>query len=176
MPSSSAPSDSRASRTTSLSGISCSGSATISTSTSISARFQIVVTSNLFGDILTDLGAAIAGGMGLAAGANLNPDRKFPSMFEPIHGSAPDIAGQGIANPLAAIWSASQLLDFFGYENWGARVIDAIEEILTEGVHVTPDQGGNASTSECGGAVAEIVTYSHHCYEVGASCSTTLKG
>ena len=93
-------------------------------------RFQIVVTSNLFGDILTDLGAAIAGGMGLAAGANLNPERTFPSMFEPIHGSAPDIAGQGIANPLASIWSASQLLDFFGYENWGKRILDAMEEML----------------------------------------------
>ena len=82
-------------------------------------RFEIVVTSNLFGDILTDLGAAIAGGMGLAAGANLNPEKKYPSMFEPIHGSAPDIAGKGIANPLAAIWSASQMLDFFGYKEWG---------------------------------------------------------
>lgn len=77
-------------------------------------RFQVVVTSNLFGDILTDLGAAIAGGMGLAAGANLNPERKYPSMFEPIHGSAPDIAGKGLANPLAAIWSASQMLEFLG--------------------------------------------------------------
>ena len=84
-------------------------------------RFEIVVTSNLFGDILTDLGAAIAGGMGLAAGANLNPERTFPSMFEPIHGSAPDIAGKGIANPLASVWSASQLLDFFGYEAWARR-------------------------------------------------------
>ena len=74
-------------------------------------RFQVVVTSNLFGDILTDLGAAIAGGMGLAAGANLNPERQFPSMFEPIHGSAPDIAGTGKANPMATIWSASQLLE-----------------------------------------------------------------
>lgn len=84
-------------------------------------RFEIVVTSNLFGDILTDLGAAIAGGMGLAAGANLNPERIYPSMFEPIHGSAPDIAGQGKANPLAAIWSASQMLDFFGHEDMGRR-------------------------------------------------------
>ena len=75
-------------------------------------RFGVVVTSNLFGDILTDLGAAIAGGMGLAAGANLNPERRYPSMFEPIHGSAPDIAGQGIANPLASIWSVAQMLDF----------------------------------------------------------------
>ena len=120
-------------------------------------RFQIVVTSNLFGDILTDLGAAIAGGMGLAAGANLNPERKFPSMFEPIHGSAPDIAGQGIANPLAAIWSASQLLDFLGYENWGAKVVDAIEKLLIRGESLTPDQGGAASTSECGDALTALL-------------------
>ncbi len=113
-------------------------------------RFQIVVTSNLFGDILTDLGAAIAGGMGLAAGANLNPERKFPSMFEPIHGSAPDIAGQGKANPLATVWSASQLLDFFGHEDWGARLLDCIEEVLVEGKVLTPDLGGNATTSQVG--------------------------
>lgn len=120
-------------------------------------RFQIVVTSNLFGDILTDLGAAIAGGMGLAAGANLNPERKFPSMFEPIHGSAPDIAGQGIANPLAAIWSASQLLDFLGYETWGRKIIAAIEELLIAGKYLTPDQGGAASTSKCGDALIAIL-------------------
>lgn len=117
-------------------------------------RFEIVVTSNLFGDILTDLGAAIAGGMGLAAGANLNPERKYPSMFEPIHGSAPDIAGQGIADPLAAIWSASQMLDFFGHKDWGKRVIDAIESVLTEKKVLTPDLGGTASTSQVGDAVA----------------------
>ena len=117
-------------------------------------RFEIVVTSNLFGDILTDLGAAIAGGMGLAAGANLNPERKYPSMFEPIHGSAPDIAGQGIADPLAAIWSASQMLDFFCHEDWGKRVIDAIESVLTEKKVLTPDLGGTASTSQVGDAVA----------------------
>ena len=120
-------------------------------------RFQIVVTSNLFGDILTDLGAAIAGGMGLAAGANLNPERTFPSMFEPIHGSAPDIAGQGIANPLASIWSASQLLDFFGYENWGKRILDAMEEMLENRIALTPDQGGTASTTECGDALIELL-------------------
>ena len=120
-------------------------------------RFQIVVTSNLFGDILTDLGAAIAGGMGLAAGANLNPERTFPSMFEPIHGSAPDIAGQGIANPLASIWSASQLLDFFGYENWGKKLLDAMEEMLENRIALTPDQGGTASTSECGDALIELL-------------------
>lgn len=113
-------------------------------------RFEIVVTSNLFGDILTDLGAAIAGGMGLAAGANLNPERKFPSMFEPIHGSAPDIAGKGIANPLATVWSASQLLDFFGHENWGKKLIDLIEEVLVERKVLTPDLGGSASTSQVG--------------------------
>lgn len=113
-------------------------------------RFEIVVTSNLFGDILTDLGAAIAGGMGLAAGANLNPERKFPSMFEPIHGSAPDIAGKGIANPLATVWSASQLLDFFGHEDWGKKLIDLIEELLVENKTLTPDLGGSATTSEVG--------------------------
>ncbi len=113
-------------------------------------RFQIVVTSNLFGDILTDLGAAISGGMGLAAGANLNPERKFPSMFEPIHGSAPDIAGKGLANPLATVWSVSQMLDFFGYEKWGARVLEIIEEMLVEGSVLTPDLGGKATTKEVG--------------------------
>lgn len=113
-------------------------------------RFEIVVTSNLFGDILTDLGAAIAGGMGLAAGANLNPEKEFPSMFEPIHGSAPDIAGKGISNPLATIWSASQLLDFFGYSDWGKVLINCIEEVLVEGEVLTQDLGGSAVTSEVG--------------------------
>lgn len=116
-------------------------------------RFEVVVTSNLFGDILTDLGAAIAGGMGLAAGANLNPERKFPSMFEPIHGSAPDIAGQQKANPLATIWSAAQLLEFFGQKQWSDRLINIIEEILTEGKVLTPDLGGTAKTSEVGDEV-----------------------
>lgn len=113
-------------------------------------RFEIVVTSNLFGDILTDLGAAIAGGMGLAAGANINPERKFPSMFEPIHGSAPDIAGQQKANPLATVWSASQLLDFFGHTDWGKILIDCIEEVLVEGKVLTADLGGTSSTYEVG--------------------------
>lgn len=115
-------------------------------------RFEIVVTSNLFGDILTDLGAAIAGGMGLAAGANLNPERTFPSMFEPIHGSAPDIAGKNISNPFATFWSVSQLLDFFGYNEWGTRIISCIEEMLCEGKTLTPDLGGNAKTGEVGEA------------------------
>jgi len=120
-------------------------------------RFGVVVTSNLFGDILTDLGAAIAGGMGLAASANLNPEKKFPSMFEPIHGSAPDIAGKGIANPLASIWAASQMLDFLGYEEWGAKIIDAIEALLQDKSSLTPDLGGTASTSECGKALAALL-------------------
>ena len=120
-------------------------------------RFEIVVTSNLFGDILTDLGAAIAGGMGLAAGANLNPERTFPSMFEPIHGSAPDIAGKQIANPLASVWSASQLLDFFGHEDWGKKIVDAIETLLVTRDHLTPDQGGSASTSECTDALLKLL-------------------
>lgn len=95
--------------------------------------------------------------MGLAAGANLNPERRFPSMFEPIHGSAPDIAGRGAANPLAAIWSASQLLDFLGHEDWGARVLRAIETLLERGEHLPPDQGGTASTSACGDALCALL-------------------
>ncbi len=121
------------------------------------SRFQIVVTSNLFGDILTDLGAAIAGGMGLAAGANLNPERAFPSMFEPIHGSAPELAGRGVANPLAAIWSAAQMLDFLGHEAWGERIVRAIETLLAKGTALTPDQGGTARTAECGDALAALL-------------------
>lgn len=120
-------------------------------------RFEIVVTSNLFGDILTDLGAAIAGGMGLAAGANLNPERKYPSMFEPIHGSAPDIAGQGAANPLASIWSVSQMLEFLGEEIWAERLLAAIETLLVERKTLTPDLDGCAKTSEIGDAVLEIL-------------------
>lgn len=120
-------------------------------------RFEVVVTSNLFGDILTDLGAALAGGIGLAAGANINPERKYPSMFEPIHGSAPDIAGQGIANPLAAIWSASQMLDFFGHANLGEAVLMAIEQLLEEGAILTPDMGGSASTSQVGDRIASLI-------------------
>lgn len=116
-------------------------------------RFQIVVTSNLFGDILTDLGAAIAGGMGLAAGANLNPERTFPSMFEPIHGSAPDIAGQGKANPLATVWSASQMLDFFGHQDWAERLLEIMEEMLVERQVLTPDLDGTATTSQVGDEV-----------------------
>ncbi len=120
-------------------------------------RFEVVVGSNLFGDILTDLGAAIAGGMGLAAGANINPERKYPSMFEPIHGSAPDIAGKGVANPLASVWAASQMLDHFGHEDWGRRLIDVIEELLVEQGALTPDLGGTATTGQVGDAIVQKI-------------------
>ncbi len=121
------------------------------------SRFEVVVTSNLFGDILTDLGAALAGGLGLAAGANINPTKDYPSMFEPIHGSAPDIAGKGIANPLAAIWSASQMLDYFNQEHWGKAILHAIEQLLTKEQVLTPDMGGFATTSEVGDKVESLL-------------------
>ncbi len=123
-------------------------------------RFEIVVTTNLFGDILTDLGAAIAGGLGLAAGANVNPDNTFPSMFEPIHGSAPDIAGQGVANPMAAVWSASQILDFFGYEKWGSQVVQAIEKTLVEQKALTPDLEGTSTTGAVGDEIMNNIVNS----------------
>ena len=121
------------------------------------SRFEVVVTSNLFGDILTDLGAAIAGGMGLAAGANLNPEGKYPSMFEPIHGSAPDIAGTGKANPLATVWSASQMLDFFGHPQWGKKLLDCIEQLLCEKKILTCDLGGTATTAQVGDAIVDLL-------------------
>ncbi len=120
-------------------------------------RFEVVVTSNLFGDIVTDIGAAITGGMGLATGANINPERKYPSMFEPVHGSAPDIAGKGIANPIAAIWSVSQMLDFFGLEEWAEAVLNTIKQILKENTYLTPDLGGSVSTDELGSHFVELL-------------------
>src|SRR5699024_3493123 len=120
-------------------------------------RFEVVVTSNLFGDILTDVGAALAGGMGLAAGANINPEKTYPSMFEPVHGSAPDIAGKGMANPLAAIWSVSQMFDFFGYVTISKNIIDVIEQSLQDKQALTPDLGGTASTSEVGDYIVSLL-------------------
>lgn len=120
-------------------------------------RFEVVVTSNLFGDIVTDIGAAITGGMGLATGANINPEKRYPSMFEPVHGSAPDIAGKSIANPIAAIWSVSQMLDFFGEEKWGKAVLETIKEILREKERLTSDLGGEASTEEVGDRFIELL-------------------
>jgi tartrate dehydrogenase/decarboxylase/D-malate dehydrogenase len=115
--------------------------------------FDVVVASNLFGDILTDLSAIITGSVGLAASANINPERTFPSMFEPVHGSAPDIAGKGIANPLAAILSAGMLLDHLGLEPAGNALRAAVARVLKEGQPRTPDLGGAASTSAMGDAV-----------------------
>lgn len=108
-------------------------------------RFDVVVASNLFGDILTDLSAAIVGGLGLAPSANLNPERKFPSMFEPVHGSAPDIIGKGIANPTAAILSAAMMLDWLGHDAAAATIRSAVERTLKAG-ETTPDLGGTLST------------------------------
>jgi tartrate dehydrogenase/decarboxylase/D-malate dehydrogenase len=114
---------------------------------------DVVVASNLFADILTDLGAAIQGSMGLAASANLNPERRYPSMFEPVHGSAPDIAGQGKANPLGAIWSASMMLRHLGLADEAGRVERALDAVTSEGRFLTADLGGTASTTEVGDAV-----------------------
>jgi len=115
--------------------------------------FDVVVASNLFGDILTDLSAAIVGGMGLAPAANLNPSRKFPSMFEPVHGSAPDIAGQGIVNPLAAILTAGMMLDFLGAKRAARRIRKAAAAVLAEGKLRTPDLGGRSRTKEVTAAI-----------------------
>jgi tartrate dehydrogenase/decarboxylase / D-malate dehydrogenase len=112
--------------------------------------FDVVVASNLFGDILTDLGAAIIGGLGIAPSANINPEKNFPSMFEPVHGSAPDISGEGIANPTAAIWCASMMLEHFGENELAKAIMDALQDVLEEGRIVTPDLGGNATTEEFG--------------------------
>ncbi|MEU6608339.1 tartrate dehydrogenase [Streptomyces shenzhenensis] len=112
------------------------------------ARYDVVVGSNLFGDILSDLAAAVAGSIGIAPAANLNPEREFPSMFEPVHGSAPDIAGRGIANPLGAIWSAAMMLDHLGHPAAATDITDAIAAVLAETSVRTPDLGGSAGTSE----------------------------
>jgi tartrate dehydrogenase/decarboxylase/D-malate dehydrogenase len=116
-------------------------------------RFEVVVASNLFGDILTDLGAAISGGMGLAAGANINPEREFPSMFEAIHGSAPRVAGKFIANPIATIWAVAQMLGFLGYDNWCNIILGAVENTLREGKIRTYDLGGDSKTYEVGNEI-----------------------
>lgn len=116
-------------------------------------RFGVVVASNLFADILTDLGAAIMGGMGLAPSANLNPERRFPSMFEPIHGSAPDIAGKGLANPVGSIWSTALMLDHLGHPSWADAVRRAIQLAVISPAGRTRDLGGTASTQAAGDAV-----------------------
>jgi tartrate dehydrogenase/decarboxylase/D-malate dehydrogenase len=119
--------------------------------------FDVVVASNLFGDILSDLGPAIAGSIGLAPGANINPEKTHPSMFEPVHGSAPDIAGRGIANPVAQIWTGAMMLEHLGHADAAAAVVAAIEKIVAEGKTVTRDLGGKASTAEVGQAIAALI-------------------
>jgi len=109
--------------------------------------FDVILASNLFGDILSDLAAAVAGSIGIAPAGNLNPEREFPSMFEPVHGSAPDIAGRGVANPLGAIWSAAMMLDHLGHAEAGAEVVAAMEHVLGQTPVRTADLGGTASTA-----------------------------
>lgn len=118
--------------------------------------FDVVVASNLFGDILSDLGPACTGTIGIAPSANLNPDRLFPSLFEPVHGSAPDIYGKGIANPIGQIWSGAMMLEHLGHDEAANAVMRAIDIVLAEGPR-TPDMGGNASTTDVGKSVAAAV-------------------
>ena len=119
--------------------------------------FDVVVGSNLFGDILSDLGPAIAGSIGLAPGGNINPEKEHPSMFEPVHGSAPDIAGKGIANPVAQVWTGAMLLDHLGHAAAAQAVVRAIEAVVADGKTVTRDLGGKASTREVGEALASLI-------------------
>lgn len=116
--------------------------------------FEVVIASNLFGDILTDLGAALVGGLGMSPSGNINPERNFPSMFEAIHGSAPDIAGQGIANPIAQIWSAALMLEHLGREDLSLAIVTSIENVLKEGSILTRDLGGSSTTEQVGDAIA----------------------
>jgi tartrate dehydrogenase/decarboxylase/D-malate dehydrogenase len=119
--------------------------------------FDVVVGSNLFADILSDLGPAVAGTIGVAPSANINPTGEYPSMFEPVHGSAPDIAGKGIANPIAQIWSGAMMLDHLGHPQAAAAVEKAIETVLQTSKLQTPDMGGKATTEELGKAIAEAI-------------------
>ena len=120
-------------------------------------RFNVVVASNLFGDILSDLGPACTGTIGIAPSGNINPERKFPSVFEPVHGSAPDIAGQGIANPIGQIWSGAMMLEHLGETEAAAAIVKAIEKVLAEQKLRTRDLGGPADTVACGKAVADAL-------------------
>lgn len=119
--------------------------------------FDVVVGSNLFGDILSDLGPAVAGSIGIAPSANINPEGDHPSMFEPVHGSAPDIAGKGIANPIGQIWSAAMMLDHLGHADAAAAIVKAIETVLGDGGPRTPDLGGNANTVDVGKAIVDAL-------------------
>ena len=121
--------------------------------------FDVVVASNLFGDILSDLGPACTGTIGIAPSANLNPDRKFPSLFEPVHGSAPDIAGKGIANPIGQIWCGAMMLEFLGHKEAHDAVLATIEKVLDpqSGAPRTADIGGTAATADLGRAIASAL-------------------
>src|SRR5262245_11517294 len=121
------------------------------------SSLDVIVCSNLFGDILTDIGSAISGSLGIAPGANINPERTAPSMFEPIHGSAPDIAGKGIANPIGCIWAGAQMLDHLGHRELHDKVIGAIERVVASGKNRTPDLGGQAKTKDLADAIASEI-------------------
>jgi tartrate dehydrogenase/decarboxylase/D-malate dehydrogenase len=118
------------------------------------ASVDVILASNLFGDILTDLGAAVSGSLGIAPSGNINPERKHPSMFEPIHGSAPDIKGKGIANPIGAIWAGALMLDHLGSRDGHDLIVRAIEKVLAGGGPRTPDLGGTATTKDVAKAIA----------------------
>jgi tartrate dehydrogenase/decarboxylase/D-malate dehydrogenase len=118
---------------------------------------DVVVASNLFGDILTDLAAALQGSLGLAPSANVNPDRKVPGFFEPVHGSAPDIHGLGIANPIAAIWAGAMMLDHLGEHEIAGQIVSAIEAVTAEGRVLTRDLGGTATTDEVADEIAAML-------------------
>ena len=120
-------------------------------------KFNVVVASNLFGDILSDLGPACTGTIGIAPSGNINPEKNFPSLFEPVHGSAPDIAGKGIANPIGQIWAGAMMLEHLGHKNASDNIVRAIEEVLEKEEYRTGDLGGKATTSTCGSAIADAI-------------------
>ena len=120
-------------------------------------KFNVVVGSNLFGDILSDLGPACTGTIGVAPSGNINPEKDFPSLFEPVHGSAPDIAGQNIANPIGQIWAGAMMLDHFGYKEAHDHIIMTIESTISKQENRTKDLGGNAKTNECGDAIMKSI-------------------
>ncbi len=122
-------------------------------------RFQVIVATNLFGDILSDLGPGVTGTIAVAPSGNINPERAHPSMFEPVHGSAPDIAGQGIANPVGQVWSAAMMLEHLGEPEAAAAVVRAIESVLGDAsAPRTRDLGGTAGTGDVGRAIADAIT------------------
>ena len=120
-------------------------------------KFNVVVASNLFGDILSDLGPACTGTIGIAPSGNINPEKKFPSLFEPVHGSAPDIAGKGVANPIGQIWAGAMMLEHLGHKQASDNIVSAIEEVLEKEAYRTGDLGGKANTISCGSAVADAI-------------------